>query len=50
MPLKLRYVSMKKDDLAWARSDEEIDIREAALHNAETYRAIQVASVIVKYT
>ncbi|UNI23869.1 hypothetical protein JDV02_009662 [Purpureocillium takamizusanense] len=47
MPLKLRYVRMLKDDLAWEKSDEQVDAWERALHNAETYRAIGI--LILKY-
>lgn len=47
MPPKPRYVRMEKDDLAWEKSDEEVDKWERSLHNAETYRAI--TNLIIKY-
>ncbi|KND88441.1 hypothetical protein TOPH_07035 [Tolypocladium ophioglossoides CBS 100239] len=47
MPPKPRYVRMDKDDLAWQKSDEEVESWERSLHNAETYRTI--ANLIMKY-
>ncbi|EGX87696.1 Protein kinase-like domain [Cordyceps militaris CM01] len=47
MPLKLRYIRMEKDDLAWENSDKDVDNWERSLHNAETYRA--VAHLITRY-
>lgn len=38
---------MDKDDLAWEKSDEEVESWERSLHNAEIYRG--VAHLIMKY-
>ncbi|TRX91444.1 hypothetical protein FHL15_007668 [Xylaria flabelliformis] len=47
MPPKPRFVSMRRDDLAWEENDKETDAWEKSLHKAELYRAI--ASLIKKY-
>ncbi|POR37530.1 Uncharacterized protein TPAR_02269 [Tolypocladium paradoxum] len=47
MPPKRRYVRMEKDDLAWEKSDEEVESWERSLHNAAIYRGI--ANLIMKY-
>lgn len=47
MAPKMRSVRMDRDDLAWERSDEEVESWEKSLHNAELYRSI--ADLIMKY-
>lgn len=47
MPPKLRYVRMEKDDLAWEKSDQDIEAWERSLNKSHIYRGI--ASLINKY-
>lgn len=47
MAPKPRYVRMEKDDLAWEKSDEEVESWERSLHNSDIYRGI--GNLITKY-
>ncbi|KAF5137917.1 Altered inheritance of mitochondria protein 9, mitochondrial [Metarhizium anisopliae] len=47
MAPKPRYVRMEKDDLAWEKSDEEVESWERSLHNSDIYRGI--GNLIIKY-
>lgn len=38
---------MEKDDLAWEKSDEEVEAWERSLHDSEIYRGI--GNLIIKY-
>lgn len=47
MPLKLTYMRMRQDDLAWEEGDEEAETWEKSLLKAQVYR--NIASYIAKY-
>ncbi|KAK2597439.1 hypothetical protein QQS21_005987 [Conoideocrella luteorostrata] len=47
MAPKLRYLHMDKDDLAWEKSDEEVESWERSLRNSGIHRSI--GNLIIKY-